>query len=156
MLIPDVNVLVYAHRADSPDHTGYAEWLQRIALGPEPFALSELVLAGFLRVVTNPRAFREPTPTATALEFVDQLTARSNARLVGPGPRHWSIFNQLYRDTAARGAFVADVYHAAVAIEHGCEWVTNDADFARIPGLRWRHPLHPSPGQGSSQRRRTK
>jgi predicted nucleic acid-binding protein len=69
------------------------------------------------------------------------ITGHPGCRLVRPGPRHWGIFRELCAKTKAGGAFVADVYHAAVAIEHGCEWVSNDADFARIPGLRWRHPL---------------
>jgi toxin-antitoxin system PIN domain toxin len=145
MLIPDVNVLVYAHRLDSPEHGAYAGWLQRLARGVEPFALSELVLSGFLRLVTNPRVFRQPTPIERALDFVDQLCTRPTARLVRPGSQHWNIFTDLCRQTGGRGAFLADLYHAAVAIEHGCEWVTADADFARIPGLRWRHPLAPAP-----------
>jgi toxin-antitoxin system PIN domain toxin len=141
MLAPDVNVLVYAHRLDSPEHAAYAAWLQRLATGAEPFALSELVLSGFLRLVTNTRVFRQPTPPARALDFVDQLCGRPTARMVRPGPKHWAIFTDLCRQTGGRGAFLADLYHAAVAIEHGCEWITADADFARVPGLRWRHPL---------------
>ena len=143
MLLPDVNVLVYAHRKDAEAHASYAAWLKRLAEGPEPFALSELVLVGFLRLVTNARAFREPTPPETALDFVDRLVARPGCRVVRPGERHFEIFRRLYVATRARGAFVADVQHAAVALEHGCEWVTCDGDFARIPGLRWRHPLRP-------------
>jgi uncharacterized protein len=147
MLLPDVNVLVYAHRSEAPEHAAYAAWLQRLATGPEPFALSESVLVGFLRIVTNRRIYRDPTPHDIALEYVEQLRARATCRLVGPGPRHWALFSDLYRATRAAGAFVADVHHAAVAIEHGCEWVTADGDFARIPGLRWRHPLAPAAGR---------
>jgi toxin-antitoxin system PIN domain toxin len=143
MILPDVNVLVYAHRADAHEHSAYADWLQKVVTGSEPFALSELVLAGFLRIVTNRRAFKVPTPPETAMAFVEELTKQPGCRLLAPGPRHWTIFQDLYRATKASGALVSDVYHAAVAIEHGCEWVTNDADFARIPGLRWRHPLAP-------------
>lgn len=144
MLLPDVNVLIYAHREDARDHGVYADWLRRLAEAIEPFAISELVLGGFLRIVTNPRAFRNPTPWEAALSFVDEIVARPVCRLVRPGPRHWAIFRDLYANTHATGSFVADLQHAAVAIEHGCEWVTNDSDFARIPGLRWRHPLKPA------------
>lgn len=141
MLMPDVNVLVYAHRLDAPEHIGYAKWLATMVEGDEPFAMSELVMSGFLRLVTNPRIFVVPTPPSTAMDFLDQLTARPGCRQVRPGSRHWGIFRELCAKTQASGAFVADVFHAALAIEHGCDWVTNDADFARIPGLRWRHPL---------------
>jgi uncharacterized protein len=145
MLLPDVNVLIYAHRSEAPDHAAYAGWLRALATGPEPFALSELALVGFLRIVTNRRIYRDPSPPEVALEFIEELRGQPGCRLVGPGPRHWSLFSELYRATGAAGAFVADIHHAAVAIEHGCEWVSTDGDFARIPGLRWRHPLAPPP-----------
>ena len=88
MLIPDVNVLIYSHRLDAPEHPAYADWLRQLASGLQPFALSELVLSGFLRLVTNTRVFRQPTPLERALEFIDQLCARPTARLVRPGPQH--------------------------------------------------------------------
>ena len=61
--------------------------------------------------------------------------------LVGPGERHWDIFARLCRDASAKGNLVADAYLAAMAIESGNEWITTDRDYARFPGLRWRHPL---------------
>ena len=61
MILPDINVLIYAHREDSPEHAVYAEWLRRLVAGPEPFALSSHTLAGFLRIVTNRRIFKPPT-----------------------------------------------------------------------------------------------
>ena len=60
---------------------------------------------------------------------------------VAPGPRHWEVFTDLVQRAGCRGGLVSDAYHAAVAIEHGCEWITTDRDYARFPGLRWRHPL---------------
>lgn len=141
MILPDVNVLLYAHRIDAPDHAAYAAWLTRLVTSPEPFALSELVLAGFLRVATNPRAFRDPSTLDQALGFVEQLVQRPQCRLLRPGPRHFELFVALCRQADATGGLVADAYHAALAREHGCEWATSDGDFARFAGLRWRHPL---------------
>lgn len=143
MLLPDVNVLIYAHRAESPEHGAYARWLTDTANGHEPFGLSELVLSGVVRIVTNPRVFKTPTPLETALAFVDALLRRPNAVCLRCGPRHFEIFEQLCRETNASGKLVADAYHAALAIEHGCEWVSTDGDFGRFPNLRVRHPLHP-------------
>ena len=140
MLMPDVNVLVYAHREDSQAHVDHAEWLSALASGEEPFALSELVLQGFLRVVTHPKIFVRPSTLDEALAFIDELKGRPTCHLYRPGPRHWDIFVSLCRRGKATGGLVADAYHAALAIEHGCEWVTNDTDFARFPGLRWRLP----------------
>ena len=142
MLLPNVNVLIYWHFVDStPNHPEYADWLTRLATGPEPFALSVLVLAGFVRIATNPRIFDRPSTTDTAFSFVSSLVERPTARIVGPGPDHLPIFEQLCRDSAATGKLVADAQHAAVAIEHGCTMVTTDADFSRFPDVRWLHPL---------------
>jgi hypothetical protein len=141
VICPDVNVLVYAHRTDAEDHAAYAHWLTEACEGRQPFALSSLVLGGFLRIVTNPRIFREPTPPTAAVAVVDELLDRPQCRVVHPGPPHMAILRDLMVATSARGALVADLQHAAVAIEHGLEWVTNDGDFGRIPGLRARHPL---------------
>ena len=67
MQLPDVNVLIYAHRQDAPEHDRYAAWLRALVEAPEPFAVAEIVLAGFLRIVTNPKIFRPATPMQTAL-----------------------------------------------------------------------------------------
>jgi toxin-antitoxin system PIN domain toxin len=142
MKLCDVNVLVYAHRADaSPEHDAYAAWLRDLATLPTAFGLSEAVLSGFVRVVTNPRIFPEPTPLDRALQFCENLRRRPTARILRPGDRNWEIFEGLCRRVQARGKLVADAWHAALAIECGCEWVTTDSDFARFPGLTCVHPL---------------
>lgn len=139
MRLPDVNVLIYAHREDAPEHARYADWLRALTASDEPFALSDVVLSGFLRVVTNPRIFDPPTPMERALAFCQRLVDWPRASLIVPGRRHWDLFAGLCRGVS--GALVADAYLAALAIEHGCELITTDSDFARFPGLRWRHPL---------------
>jgi len=145
MLLPDVNVLIYAHVEDATsDHHRYADWLVRMATGPEPFALSVLVLSGFLRIVTNARVFDPPSTLDTAFAFVSSLTERPTARVVGPGPDHMVILERLCRIAGATGKLVADAQHAAVALEHGCTMVSTDSDFGRFPELRWQHPLRPS------------
>ena len=144
MLLPDVNVLIYAHIEDSsPEHAEYAAWVTRLATGPEPFALSVLVLSGFVRVVTNPRIFDPPSDLDQSFAFIFELTERPTARIVGPGPDHLPIFETLCRESGAAGKLVADAQHAAVAVEHGCTIVSTDSDFGRFPRLRWQHPLRP-------------
>lgn len=144
MLAPDVNVLVYAHRAESPDHMRYAEWLTELAQGPEPFGLSDLVSSGFVRIVTNPRIWRPATEPAQALAFIDHLRRRRAFRLLAPGSATWTIFSGLVAAGGAQGKLVADAYVAALAIENGCTLATCDGDFARFAGLRWAHPLEPA------------
>lgn len=141
MVLPDVNVLVYAHREDAPHHADCREWLESVVNGHESYGLSELVLSGFLRVVTHPKVFIRPSPLADALAFADQLRGRPNSVPVAPGRRHWEIFRALCVEAGVKGNLVPDAYLAAMAIEAGCEWVTTDRDFSRFKGLRWRHPL---------------
>jgi toxin-antitoxin system PIN domain toxin len=141
MLMPDVNLLVYAHREDEAAHETARTWMEANVNGSEPFALSALVMVGFVRIATNPRIYQEPTPGPLALAAIDSLLARPNCRLCLPGSRHWQLVSELCRQARAAGKLVADAQHAAIAIEHGCEWVSRDGDFARFApcGLRWRH-----------------
>jgi hypothetical protein len=141
VLLPDVNVLIYAHREDATDHSRYRGWLASVLGGDAAYGMSDLVLSGFLRIVTHPRIFKKPTPLETALRFVSDVRGRPNCIEIAAGARHWSIFTSLCRASGAKGSLVADAYLAALAIESGSEWVTTDRDFARFPGLRWRHPL---------------
>lgn len=141
MIVTDVNVLVYAFRADAVDHASYRAWLTAVTESAEPFAIAELVLSGFIRVVTNPRVFARPSRPDRAIDFASALRDRHNAVVVRPGPRHWEIFEDLLRRTGAAGNLVPDAYLAALAIETGSEFITTDLDFSRFPGLRWRHPL---------------
>jgi toxin-antitoxin system PIN domain toxin len=105
------------------------------------FGVADLVLSAVVRVATNPRVFTPPPSMEAVLAYVDGLRSQPNAVVVAPGRRHWSIFTGLCRDVAARGNLVTDAYLAALAIESGSEWITTDRDYARFPGLRWRHPL---------------
>lgn len=140
MVLCDVNVLVYAHREDAPRHAACREWLESTINGDDAYGVSELVLSGFIRVVTHPKIFVKPTPLADALAFTALLREQPNAVPVAPGPRHWEIFQRLCMASEVRGNLVPDAYLAALAIESGCQWVTTDRDFARFDGLRTRAP----------------
>ncbi|MGH7539169.1 MAG: type II toxin-antitoxin system VapC family toxin [Gemmatimonadales bacterium] len=140
-MLCDVNVLVYAFRRDAARHDDYHDWLRSRLGSDEGFGTSDLVLSGFVRVVTHPRVFLEPSTPSDAFRFADALRAQPNAVPVGPGPRHWEIFRRLCHTAAAKGNLIPDAYFAALAVESGCEWITTDRDYARFPGLRWRHPL---------------
>src|SRR5437870_13804127 len=89
MLLPDVNVLVYAHRIDATDHQRYAAWLEDVVNNDEAYGLADLVLSGFIRVVTHPRVFNPPSSLEDALDFTEALRARPNCVPIAPGPRHW-------------------------------------------------------------------
>lgn len=141
MFMPDVNILVYAHRRDEGLHDEYAEWLSALTAGTEPFYLSVLVAVGFVRVVTNARLYADPSHLSTALAFIEELQAHPRSRLSTPGAQHLDDVIRLCRSTGAAGGAVADAQHAALAIAEGATWVTRDAGFARFVdhGLRWQH-----------------
>jgi toxin-antitoxin system PIN domain toxin len=141
MLLLDVNILVYAHRRDAENHAKYRRWLEDLLAADEVFGLADLVLSGFLRVVTHPKVFQPPSAMDSALAFAGEVRTSPNRIRVEPGERHWEIFAGLCRTSGIRGNHVPDDHLAALAIESGCEWITTDRGFSRYPGLRWRHPF---------------
>ena len=141
MLLPDVNILVYAFRGESPGHERFRGWLEDLIGSEEAYGMSDLVCSGFLRVVTHPAIFVPPSPLDLALTFIERVRDQPNCVPVAPGQRHWPIFAGLCQESGARGRLVADAYHAALAIESGCEWISMDGDFGRFTGLRWRRPF---------------
>jgi len=141
VILPDVNVLVYAARDDVPDCARYREWLERALLGPEPVAIASPVLAGFLRVVTNPRIFAQPSSLDDALRFVGAVLAAPAAVVPALSERLAGLLAEVCRLAAATADRVPDAYLVAIALDLDAELVTADRGFARFQGLRWRHPL---------------
>lgn len=144
MVLLDVNVLVYAHRQDSTHHLPCLRWLETLINSDHAYGLSDLVLSGFLRVVTHPKVFNPPSGMDKALAFVEELRAPSTCTIINPGPRHWEIFCRLCKTTDIKGNLFPDAFLAALAIESGSEWITTDRDYHRFAGLRVRHPLDES------------
>jgi uncharacterized protein len=141
MKLLDINILVYAHREDAARHGEYRAWLESALEQPPGVAVSELALSGCLRVIAHPKIFKEPKPLDKALEFIEDFRARPGVSILAPGPRHWETFLDLCWRGEATGNGVPDAFHAALAMETGCCWVTCDRGFARFPGLHSIHPL---------------
>jgi uncharacterized protein len=140
MILADVNVLVGAFRPDSPHYPRCKPWLDRIVAGEARFGISPLALSAVVRIATNPRAFTPPSAIDETLGYCADLQRQPHAVIVEPGEHHWSIFERLCVQTNMRGPGVTDAWFAALAIEHGCTWITFDRDYARFPGLNWREP----------------
>jgi uncharacterized protein len=140
MILPDVNVLVHAFRADAGDHVLCRRWLNAVVNGDSRYGIFPQVLSGVIRVTTHPKIFSQPSALAEVIRFCDLLLAQPHCVVVQPGPQHWSIFSRLCEEADARGNLSADAWYAAVAIESGCDWITLDRDYARFPGLRWQPP----------------
>jgi hypothetical protein len=144
MILPDVNVLIYAFRKEVPQYTVCRNWLDGVVLGDERFGLSPLTLAAVIRVTTNPRSYPYPSSFEAAFGFCEDLLGQPHCQVVEPRERHWEIFKRLCIETNTKGSTVTDAWYAALAIEWGCEWITLDRDYARFPGLRWRLPTAPA------------
>ena len=143
MILPDVNVLVYAFRPGAQFHEICRTWLEDSLSAGETIAVSSVTLAAVVRISTNRRAYDPPSLAHEAIEFCSDLIHDPQVRLIEPGPAHWTIFSKLLLDTNTRGSMVTGAWYAALAMEWNCELVTMDRDFARFPGLRWSMP-----GQG--------
>ena len=141
MILPDVNVLVYAFHRDTAPHEDYAEWLNSALAGSEPILLPDVVLTGFLRVVTNRRIFTDPAPAPTALAFVEALRASPVSRALNPTDAAWrQLARFVDNDPYLVGNLVPDTWIAALAVASGARVATADAGFARFEGLAWFNP----------------
>lgn len=136
MILPDVNVLVYAFRREAEHHERYATWLAGVIAGADELALHDVVLASMARIVTNPRIFADPAPMSATLDFLSRVRAARRARWLPPSSVTWDELDQLTRqDRGIRGNLVPDAHLAALALAHGCRIATADRGFARFPGL---------------------
>jgi uncharacterized protein len=139
--IVDVNVLLYAYQADSPQHQAAASWLQDLFAGDDIIGLSWITLWAFVRIGTNPRAWPSPIPVARVFEILRNWLAQPGIVIVQPGPRHAELLERLVTESRAYGPLVSDAAFAALAIENGAVLASTDRDFSRFPDLRWVNPV---------------
>ena len=109
--------------------------------GRESVGIPWAVVLGFIRLVTHPAVLDVPEPAVAAIERVRRWFTREHVLVLDPGPRHLQILAELFEVTGVAASLTTDTHLAALAIEHQCELHSNDADFGRFPGLRWRNPL---------------
>jgi uncharacterized protein len=141
MIVPDVNLLLYAHLAAFPEHTRARRWWESLMNGTREVGIAGPALFGFIRLVSNPRVLDRPLAVDAALERVEEWLARPHVHFVQPGPRHLEIAFALLRHTSAAAQLTTDAQLAALAIERQGEVHSNDTDFGRFPQLRWINPL---------------
>ena len=141
MKLVDANLLLYATDKRSPRHSAAKSWLDALLSGDEPVAFAWAVLLAFLRLSTNARIFVRPLSTDRAFDVVEGWVAHPCAVVIHPGDRHLALVRQLLRPLGLAGNLVTDAHLAALAIEHGAELHSCDADFSRFSGLRWVNPL---------------
>lgn len=141
MKLPDVNVLLYAIDEDSPRHAQARAWLEQAMSGTETIGLAWLVLLAVVRLSTRAVVFREPLTTPEALALIEGWLAQPNVRILHPTVRHPVVLRELLEPLGTAGNLTNDAHLAALAVEHGAELCSSDADFRRFPGVRWTDPL---------------
>jgi toxin-antitoxin system PIN domain toxin len=141
VVVPDINLLVFAHNEAAPRHADARTWWEGLMGGREHIGVPWAVVFGFVRLVTHPAVLEEPLSPMAALARVRGWLAIDHVQILDPGPRHLAVVERLFEATGVGGNLTTDTHLAALAIEHQAELHSNDTDFGRFPGLRWHNPL---------------
>lgn len=141
MILVDANILLYAEDQQSPQHEAARAWWDAQLSGASPVCLSWEVIGAFIRISTNPRVFERPLTIEQALDRVQSWLDQSCLRVIHPTDAHWTVFQEMLTEGQAVGNLVSDAHLAALALQHGCQLMSTDADFARFKGLNWKNPL---------------
>ena len=141
MIVPDVNLLLYAVDQMSDRHDSSRAWLQRALSQDEEMGLAWVVILGFIRIITRRRANLRLLSVEEACAVVDNWLAHRNVRVLQPTSRHAEILFRLLKESGATGNLSTDAHIAALAIEYGAEVHSADGDFGRFEGVRWKNPL---------------
>jgi len=140
VIIPDVNILVYAYNKDAKQHKSAKEWWERTLAEPQPVGLAWVAILGFIRISTQRRIIERPMFPKDAIERVRSWLDLPNVQLISPGNGHAEILFDLIEEVGTAGDLTTDAHLAALAIEHHGQIVSTDADFGRFRGLRWFNP----------------
>jgi toxin-antitoxin system PIN domain toxin len=141
VIVPDVNLLLYAVISGFPQHHRAYAWWEQTVNGHTRVGLTDPALFGFLRIATSARILQSPLAIHDAVDYVQDWLAQPNVDLLTPGPDHLNIALGLLKEIGTAGNLTTDVQLAAYAIEHQGEMHSNDSDFARFPNVKWVNPL---------------
>lgn len=141
MLLPDVNLLIYAHNEAAPRHAEALDWWNGCLRGPQAVGLAWVVMLGFVRITTHPKVFERPMTVDESLERIGEWLTLPHVQVLHPAERHFTGWAELLRGIGSAGNLTTDAHLAALAIERNCTLCSTDADFGRFPGLRWVNPL---------------
>jgi toxin-antitoxin system PIN domain toxin len=141
VIVPDVNLLLFAHLTAFAEHERAREWWKELLDGDEGVGLGSIAIFGFVRISTNRRMVRQPLAVETAAAVVESWLARPQVELIHPGSSHVEMTLRLLREVGTAGDLATDAQLAALAIENNAELHSADTDFGRFSGLRWVNPL---------------
>jgi len=141
MIIPDVNLLLYAYNEQSRAHESAKQWWENLLSDTATVGLAWVVILGFIRISTNPKLAQSPLKVSDATDIVQSWMARHQTITIDPGHRHSEILFYLLDAIGSAGNLTTDAHLAALAIEHQAELHSCDPDRGRFPGLKWINPI---------------
>jgi toxin-antitoxin system PIN domain toxin len=141
LIIPDINLLVYSYASDAPFHEAAKDWWEDCLSKPGVVGLPWAVILGFVRIMSSNAVFTDPMETLDAISHVKSWLDCPQTQLLTPGPRHLEILADIMGSARASGRLTTDAHLAALAIETQAVLYSNDVDFSRFPGLRWKNPI---------------
>ncbi len=141
MIVPDINLLIYAHNDQAPQHQRARAWWEGALNGDRIVGLPRISISGFIRLMTHPRVLNRPLGVDETIAFVRSWLAQPPVRILDPGSQFERLFLGYLAGLGSAGNLTTDAQLAALAVEHQAELHSCDTDFARFPGLRWVNPL---------------
>ncbi|MGC9452564.1 MAG: TA system VapC family ribonuclease toxin [Oceanipulchritudo sp.] len=141
MILPDLNLLLYAYNPHAPQHARARLWWEEALNGRELIGLPHEVTMGFVRIATHPRLGKAAISLEAAVRTVSSWQAAAVLRVLLPKENHSQQVFELLKASHASGQLTSDASLAIHAIENRATLYSNDADFARFPGLIWKNPL---------------
>jgi len=149
MILPDVNVLVHAHNADSAVHQKARAWWDACLAGVEGIGLAWAAVLGFIRITTNRKVVARPLPVETVMAQLEGWLALPHVHIAQPSDTHFARLRVELERLGAAGNLTTDAHLAVLAMERGYVLYSTDADFARFSGLRWVNPCSESRGRSA-------
>jgi toxin-antitoxin system PIN domain toxin len=140
VILPDVNVLVHAHNADSAVHQQARSWWDACLAGPEGVGLAWVALLGFIRITTNRRIVARPLPVADVTGRIQSWLDLPHIHVAHPSDTHFAKLRTELERLGVAGNLTTDAHLAVLAMERGYVLHSTDTDFSRFPGLRWVNP----------------
>ena len=141
MIVPDVNLLIFAYHEQSPYHEAASQWWEGLINGDETVGIPWAVSMGFVRQMANPSILETPMRPSESLGRVKSWFQYAHIRSLDPGANHLTHLQNILDAVAGGAKLVTDAHIAALAIEHQAVVHSHDSDFRRFPGLQWYNPL---------------
>lgn len=141
MIIPDLNLLLYAYNSDALYHRVARSWWEELVNGTERIGVPWIVATGFVRLLTHGSLRENPATPKQALDYVEEWFQFPHVTPINPSVDHLTHLKRNLAAASVGGNLVTDAHIAALAMEYQAEVHSNDMDFSRFPGLRWRNPL---------------